>query len=260
MKRYMAILGFVFVGILAGLLVRGIPIVVHVNAGGEAVATQNGDVNGDSMLDMSDAVYLLIHLFNGGPQPAAFAQMEPADLRGVEDSLESIAYNFDRFVGTQCEQSLDRFVWREGRTVVDTCKRLMWKDGDGVEHYTFNAANDFVNNLQFAGHSDWRLPTLSELAGLLDRNGEGFYRERANLPPFDLTHFRIWTSTTRQTGSAWQVSFWPQGLSAGGNDGRRRSWQHKFYLEEGDTNGTADVDGLAFYYGVLPVRDMGPEE
>ena len=35
MKRYMAILGFVFVGILAGLLVRGIPIVVQVNAGGE---------------------------------------------------------------------------------------------------------------------------------------------------------------------------------------------------------------------------------
>ena len=59
MKRYMAILGFVFVGILAGLLVRGIPIVLHVNAGGEIPrGSQNGDVNGDSMLDMSDAVYL----------------------------------------------------------------------------------------------------------------------------------------------------------------------------------------------------------
>jgi hypothetical protein len=58
MKRYMAILGFVFVGILAGLLVRGIPIVLHVNAGGGAVATENGDTNGDGSRDITDAIII----------------------------------------------------------------------------------------------------------------------------------------------------------------------------------------------------------
>ena len=30
----------------------------------------NGDVNGDNSLDLSDAIYLLAHLFQGGPAPA----------------------------------------------------------------------------------------------------------------------------------------------------------------------------------------------
>jgi len=42
-------------------------------AGGEPVATDNGDVNGDTALDISDAVYLLTHLFHGGPAPVAIA-------------------------------------------------------------------------------------------------------------------------------------------------------------------------------------------
>ena len=40
---------------------------------GPLATRQNGDVNGDQILDMSDAVYLLIHLFNGGPNPVALA-------------------------------------------------------------------------------------------------------------------------------------------------------------------------------------------
>ena len=34
MKRYLAIFGFVFIGVIAGLIVRGIPIVLQVQAGG----------------------------------------------------------------------------------------------------------------------------------------------------------------------------------------------------------------------------------
>ena len=37
---------------------------------GEGAATLgNGDVNGDDSLDLSDAIYLLAHLFQGGPEP-----------------------------------------------------------------------------------------------------------------------------------------------------------------------------------------------
>ena len=64
------------------------------NAGGaDPLATLlNGDVNGDQILDMSDAVYLLIHLFNGGPEPVAFA--DSPEMLGRVSALESA------FVGT----------------------------------------------------------------------------------------------------------------------------------------------------------------
>ncbi|MBI4602374.1 MAG: hypothetical protein HY721_10490 [Planctomycetes bacterium] len=41
--------------------------------GGLATAAQNGDTNGDGAIDVSDAVYLLLHLFKGGPEPVACA-------------------------------------------------------------------------------------------------------------------------------------------------------------------------------------------
>jgi hypothetical protein len=40
---------------------------------GTFVALENGDTNGDWELDLSDAVYLLSHLFLGGPAPAPLA-------------------------------------------------------------------------------------------------------------------------------------------------------------------------------------------
>ena len=137
MKRYMAILGFVFVGILAGLLVRGIPIVIQVNAGGEELprGSQNGDVNGDSMLDMSDAVYLLIHLFNGGPEPIACADSEEiwqqvraieGEVEGLAGPLTRIACSVELLAQGDCDTRLDRFHWQETGTVVDSCRPLMW--------------------------------------------------------------------------------------------------------------------------------------
>jgi len=63
-------------------------------AGGGAVPTadRNGDVNGDARLDMSDAIYLLLHIFRNGPQPVALAD-SPEVLDRVS-ALESA------FVGT----------------------------------------------------------------------------------------------------------------------------------------------------------------
>ena len=54
---------------------------------GPLATRQNGDVNGDQILDMSDAVYLLIHLFNGGPEPVALAD-SPEVLERL-DTLEA---------------------------------------------------------------------------------------------------------------------------------------------------------------------------
>jgi trimeric autotransporter adhesin len=61
-----SVLSFVQLAIFAVL--RG-------GTGGAASALKNGDVNGDGALDISDAVYLLSHIFRGGAEPVAFADM-----------------------------------------------------------------------------------------------------------------------------------------------------------------------------------------
>ena len=58
--------------------------------GGGAVATQTGDVNGDGVIDLSNAVYTLVYLFQGGPEPVALADT-PEMLARVQALEEKIA-------------------------------------------------------------------------------------------------------------------------------------------------------------------------
>ena len=163
MKRYLAIFGFVFIGVIAGLIVRGIPIVLQVQAGGGLPqADQNGDVNGDARLDMSDAVYLLLHIFRDGPQPVALAQGEPADLRGLEGSLGSIA---DSLAYESLKNRHDRFVDNGDQTVTDRLTNLMWADNTPGRP-TWEIAQAEAAESSHAGHTDWRLPTAMELLSI----------------------------------------------------------------------------------------------
>ena len=68
-------------------------------AGPSPCATENGDVNGDGSLDLSDAIYSLAFLFQGGPAPVPICQgAEPEtdcdddmdnDLDGATDCADS---------------------------------------------------------------------------------------------------------------------------------------------------------------------------
>jgi len=92
MRKLTVALLFVIAILLAGRFWQELNSIA--NAGGDdPISTLlNGDVNGDQILDMSDAVYLLIHLFNGGAEPVAFA--DSPEMLGRVSALESA------FVGT----------------------------------------------------------------------------------------------------------------------------------------------------------------
>ena len=72
MRKLTVALLFVIAILLAGRFWQELNSIA--NAGGDDPISTilNGDVNGDQTLDMSDAVYLLVYLFNGGPDPVAF--------------------------------------------------------------------------------------------------------------------------------------------------------------------------------------------
>ena len=61
-------------------------------AGGGVVAEINGDTNGDGQRDISDATYYLRWLFQGGPEPVAFAggPDHSAELAELEAQIVSL--------------------------------------------------------------------------------------------------------------------------------------------------------------------------
>ena len=70
---------------------------VSADAQTRARPTKNGDVNGDLARDMSDAIYLLAWLFNGGPEPVALAEetgggLTPEQEAVLEHAAEVLQY------------------------------------------------------------------------------------------------------------------------------------------------------------------------
>lgn len=92
-------------------------------------------------------------------------------------------------------------------TVIDTETRLMWQQATAPGAYTWEHALSYCKSLNFAGYSDWRLPTLKELFSIVDYS-------RLN-PAINTNYFpdtvsdSYWSSTTYADGTsgAWGMSF-----------------------------------------------------
>jgi hypothetical protein len=96
-------------------------------------------------------------------------------------------------------------------TVTDKATELMWeKNGSGIL-YTRRAKEyiEQLNRQRFAGHSDWRMPTVEELASLLaKRRTNGVHIA----PVFDYKQTRCWTidpcdPTASHLRGAWIIDF-----------------------------------------------------
>jgi hypothetical protein len=93
--------------------------------------------------------------------------------------------------------------------VRDNVTGLMWQQVESAQLFTWADALHFCPGLRLAGQSDWRLPTLIELASRLDLTRA--YPE----PTIDAAAFpnavaeSFWSSTAQagSTTSAWVVIF-----------------------------------------------------
>lgn len=100
-------------------------------------------------------------------------------------------------------------------TVTDGATGLMWQKGGSSSVRTFKRANFYVKGLnesKFGGYSDWRLPTIDELASLLNKdNFHGIYMD----PLFDEKQKSCWSSDksvpflgfTENYPQVWHVNF-----------------------------------------------------
>ncbi|MCP4107968.1 MAG: DUF1566 domain-containing protein [Desulfobacteraceae bacterium] len=99
------------------------------------------------------------------------------------------------------------FMNNEDGTVTDTVTGLMWQKSGSDAYITYDKAQAYIddlNNRKFADYNDWRLPTLEELASLLEnKEVDGLYIDLK----FDRKQKWCWTADKRASGGAWIVYF-----------------------------------------------------
>jgi len=90
--------------------------------------------------------------------------------------------------------SLGNFVIDGDDTVTDNLTGLMWQQNTAPGSYNWQQALSYCENLTLAGHSDWRLPTINELASIVDL---GRHNPAVNTTFFSNTvASNYWLSTT----------------------------------------------------------------
>jgi hypothetical protein len=98
--------------------------------------------------------------------------------------------------------------------IIDHATGLIWQKSGLVERLTYQESLAYIaelNRQKFAGHEDWRLPTIPELMSLLEpeKQSNDLYIN----PIFDATQRWCWSADTFPSGgisssdSAWYVGF-----------------------------------------------------
>ncbi len=111
------------------------------------------------------------------------------------------------------DERLSKYVMNEYHdnddgTVTDEATGLTWMHTGSGENLTFIGAKKYaryLNQYRFVGYTDWRLPTIEELASLLEpqKQSEGFYID----PVFGTGCLQFWSGDKRTSDSAWYIMF-----------------------------------------------------
>lgn len=95
------------------------------------------------------------------------------------------------------------------QAVLDKETGLVWEQSpDGENRYTWEDAQEYCNTLTTGGRMGWRLPTIQELASLVDRSQS--YPALPKGHPFsNVQSSYYWSATTatKNIGGAWVVNF-----------------------------------------------------
>jgi hypothetical protein len=126
------------------------------------------------------------------------------------------------------------FVDNKDGTVTDKATGLMWQKSGSSSSLENRGAKRYIKQLnrkRYAGHSDWRMPTVEQLASLLAKSS----RSGTHIDPiFDLKQTICWTvDKYNNEFSAWIVDFKRgQILQAGWSEGKSSfsGWYSKNYV------------------------------
>lgn len=134
----------------------------------------------------------------------------------IIDTGQSICY--DNLNEITCPQPGDPFYGQDAQydgiqmsyqdngngTVTDLNTGLMWQKTPPTDHYTWDEAARYAENLQLAGYDDWRMPTMKELYSLT-----AFYGSIRTLNPYiDTDYFDFEYPDTSQGYRIIDAQYW----------------------------------------------------
>ena len=117
------------------------------------------------------------------------------------------------FVRDNPEYGINKFKDMGNGTIMDEATGLTWLKVDSGEGMDWKAALDYAESMEFAGYSDWRLPSAKELQSIIDYGRSPDTTDSAAIDPvFQATAIEnedgkkdygwYWTSTTHKRGWA----------------------------------------------------------
>lgn len=167
----------------------------------------------------------------------------------------------------------NNFVDNKDKTITDKATGLMWSKNDSQKGLDWKHALVYAKESKLAGYSDWRLPNVKELQGIVDYDyapgAKDSKLDRAAINPIfntseitnengDKDYPYYWTSTSARFRKgkpyyyAWYVAFGravnPNGIDSHGAGAVRFDTKHE--------NGPAGEGGERYYNYVRLVRDI----
>ncbi len=198
--------------------------------GEERCVTRDADVNADRVVDLSDGITILRHLFLGDPRKLPPLCRKPPCLPDT-GRMKVTWLGDDGSYATGCPPE-GRFVDNGDGTVTDACTRLIWQkvtadvNGDGVltdlDRVDWCSALAYCVSLELGGYDDWRLPNVRELETIVDYGRI----DPAIDPVFRALSSDYWSSTSvaGSPAHAWSVTFQVGGISSLGKEDKERSY------------------------------------
>ncbi len=133
-------------------------------------------------------------------------------INGQEDDIAEIPQENDdsnrKVEDGSIKNQYDSTIVHGDKIVIDHVTGLMWQHAGSDTEMTFKETKQFVNDLNtrgFAGHNDWRLPTVQEALSLMKgrKNERGLYID----PIFNNKQQWIWTADQEFASQAQLVNF-----------------------------------------------------